>query len=101
MCFGSSDYLKEQFASIDAKLAHPKIISPNFKNSFGQLDIANYDIYLKLLRKTKIEFDFDPIAWRTYISKISSTTKTNYIYIHCGGVSGNQTMLARYRRFIN
>ena len=101
-CVGSLDYLKEQFASIDAKLAHPKIISPNFKNSFGQLDIANYDIYLKLLRETKIEFDllYDPIAWRTLLAKYHQLPKP-IIYIHCDGISGNQTMLARYRRFIN
>ncbi|AEB28647.1 1-aminocyclopropane-1-carboxylate deaminase [Francisella hispaniensis] len=99
-CVGSSDYLKEQFASIDAELAQPKVISPNFKNNFGQLDIANYNIYLKLLRETKIEFDllYDPIAWRTLLAKYHRLPKP-IIYIHCGGISGNQTMLARYQRF--
>lgn len=99
-CVGSSNYLKEQFNNIDSDLVHPKIISPNFKNNFGQLDIANYNIYLKLLRETKIEFDllYDPIAWRTLLSKYHQLPKP-IIYIHCDGVSGNQTMLARYQRF--
>ena len=99
-CVGSSDYLKEQFVSIDAELAQPKIISPNFKNSFGQLDIANYNIYLKLLKQTKIEFDllYDPIAWRSLLTNYHQLPKP-IIYIHCGGISGNQTMLARYQRF--
>ncbi|MDE5019029.1 1-aminocyclopropane-1-carboxylate deaminase, partial [Francisella tularensis subsp. holarctica] len=44
-CVVSSDYLKEQFNNIVSDIVHPKIISPNFKHNFCQLDIANYNIY--------------------------------------------------------
>ncbi|GAB4227109.1 MAG: hypothetical protein Kow0076_8660 [Francisella sp.] len=100
-CVGNSKYLKEQFNSIDKTLSHPKIISLHFKSTFGKLDIDNYNIYLKLLKQTKIEFDllYDPIAWRSLIVEYDKLPKP-IIYIHCGGTYGNQTMIARYKRLL-
>ena len=83
------------------KLTYPKILEPNFKTYFGQLDIENYNIYKNLLDQTNIEFDllYDPIAWRTLLEYYDQLPKP-VIYIHCGGTSGNETMIARYKRFL-
>lgn len=99
-CVGDAQYLKKQFKDIDDNLRDPKILEPNFKTNFGQLDIKNYKIYKQLLEQTNIEFDllYDPITWRILIANYELIPKP-IIYIHCGGVSGNQTMLARYQRF--
>ncbi|AIT08899.1 1-aminocyclopropane-1-carboxylate deaminase [Candidatus Francisella endociliophora] len=101
-CVGDSEYLKKQFRDIDENLNHPKILEKNFKTAFGQLDIKNFKIYKQLLEQTNIEFDllYDPITWRTLITNYELLPKP-IIYIHCGGISGNQTMLARYKRQIS
>ncbi|AJI48140.1 1-aminocyclopropane-1-carboxylate deaminase [Francisella philomiragia] len=98
-CVGDNQYLKKQFNDIDNGLKHPKILNLNFKTHFGQLDIQNYAIYQKLLEQTEIEFEllYDPIAWRALLNEHHKLTKP-IIYIHCGGTSGNETMIARYTR---
>lgn len=101
-CVGDLNYLRQQFYGIDKNLNHPKIISPGFKSSFGQLDLSNYHIYKQLLVETDIEFDllYDPVAWRVLLENYNMLTKP-ILYIHCGGVSGNETMIARYQRLLN
>ena len=98
-CIGNDDYLLKQVNSIDASLKKPKILPKNFESNFGQLDITNYNIYKNLLTETNIEFDllYDPIAWRVLLENYANLPKP-IIYIHCGGTSGNITMINRYKR---
>ncbi|API86990.1 pyridoxal-phosphate dependent enzyme [Francisella uliginis] len=101
-CVGNSQYLKQQFNDIDKNLNHPQILEPQFRTNFGQLDIENHNIYKELLQQTTIEFDllYDPIAWRVLLENYDDLSKP-IIYIHCGGTSGNITMMNRYKRFLN
>ena len=101
-CVGDDDYLLKQFSDIDSALNKPIILTKKFKSNFGQLDIKNYQIYKKLLQQTNIEFDllYDPIAWRVLLENYSKLPKP-IIYIHCGGTSGNITMINRYKRLMN
>ncbi|ASG69003.1 1-aminocyclopropane-1-carboxylate deaminase [Francisella halioticida] len=101
-CVGSSQYLKQQFNYIDKTLNHPQVLESQFQKNFGQLDIENYNIYKKLLQQTAIEFDllYDPIAWRVLLANYNNLPKP-IIYIHCGGTSGNITMINRYKKFLN
>ncbi|AJC49269.1 1-aminocyclopropane-1-carboxylate deaminase [Allofrancisella guangzhouensis] len=101
-CVGNEDYLKEQFFIIDPKQTPPMILVKNFKSTFGQLDIDNYKLYKKLLEQTDIEFDllYDPITWRVLLKNYNQLPKP-IIYIHCGGTSGNITMLSRYNRIVS
>ena len=98
---GNDDYLLQQMNSIDANLSKPKILAKNFESNFGQLDITNYEIYKKLLIDTTIEFDllYDPIAWRVLLTNYDELLKP-IIYIHCGGTSGNISMIKRYERML-
>lgn len=100
-CIGDSNYLIQQFNNIDNSLAHPEILQSSSKSNFGELKKVNYQTYKSLLEQTNIEFDllYDPIAWQVLLENYSKLTKP-IIYIHCGGVSGNETMLARYKRFL-
>lgn len=101
-CVGTNKYLTDQFNSTDNTLKHPQILQKPFKANFGQLDIKNYQIYKNLLKQTNIEFEllYDPTAWRVLLENYDNLPKP-IIYIHCGGTSGNATMIARYNRLLS
>ena len=100
-CVGDDGYLLKQMNSVDANSNKPKTLAKDFESNFGQLDIANYGIYKRLLTETNIEFDllYDPIAWRVLLKNYADLPKP-IIYIHCGGASGNISMLNRYKRML-
>ncbi len=101
-CVGDNKYLKQQFNSVDSTIAHPQILQNKSKTNFGQLNVDFYNIYKKLLLETDIEFDllYDPTTWIYMLDSYNQLPKP-IIYIHCGGTSGNITMLNRYKRATN
>ena len=76
---------------------HPTIIKTYKKYHFGKLYKENYEIYLELLKQTNIEFDllYDPIGWNTLLDMYKNDNNA-ILYIHQGGLIGNETMLERY-----
>jgi 1-aminocyclopropane-1-carboxylate deaminase/D-cysteine desulfhydrase-like pyridoxal-dependent ACC family enzyme len=99
-CVGDSAYLKEQFSALDKdENTHPKILTLDKKHHFGKLYKENYEIWLKLKEETNIEFDllYDPLGWRVLLEHLSEF-KDPILYIHQGGVLGNESMLPRYER---
>jgi len=111
-CVGGDDYLKQQFLElcVDQSL-HPTIISAGKKYHFGKLYLPFYHIWAELKQTTNIEFDllYDPLAWlclqREFIAEntqiaagLESTDKRPILYIHQGGLQGNETMIPRYLR---
>lgn len=98
-CVGDEEYLRKQFFQLEDS-NHPTILKRTKKYHFGKLYKEFYEIYLELLSQTKIEFDllYDCLGikiFEEYISKYNKTTN-NYLYIHQGGVLGNESMLQRY-----
>jgi len=97
-CVGDNDYLKKQFLELesDEKL-HPTIINTDKKYHFGKLYKENYLIWKKLKQQTNIEFDllYDPIGMKTFLS-LPKDKNFTYLYIHQGGLIGNETMVERY-----
>ncbi len=99
-CVGDSEYLKEQFLMLeDDENLHPKILVPSKKRHFGKLYRDSYKIWLELQDKMGIEFDllYDPQGWITLLENPQIFEKPT-LYIHQGGLMGNESMLARYRR---
>ncbi len=99
-CVGGSDYLKKQFTMLEAdNNCHPTILSLPKKHHFGKLYRENYEIWLKLQQQTGVIFDllYDPLGWRTLLAHTQVLSKP-VIYIHQGGVLGNESMLPRYKR---
>lgn len=99
-CVGDSSYLKQQFDMLDsAVLFHPTIIKPKKKYHFGKLYQDSYNIWLKLRHETGIEFDllYDPVGWLTLLDNPQIFEKPT-LYIHQGGIIGNESMSARYQR---
>ena len=99
-CVGDSEYLKKQFFELEEdEKTHPTILSLEKKHHFGKLYRENYKIWLKLQQQTGVVFDllYDPLGWRTLLAHPEVMTKPT-LYIHQGGVLGNESMLLRYKR---
>ncbi len=99
-CVGDAEYLKKQFLMLEENEDfHPKILTPSKKRHFGKLYRESYNIWLKLREEMGIEFDllYDPHGWLTLLEN-PEILKTPTLYIHQGGLIGNESMLARYQR---
>ncbi|NKQ41561.1 MAG: 1-aminocyclopropane-1-carboxylate deaminase/D-cysteine desulfhydrase [Sulfurovum sp.] len=99
-CVGDSIYLKKQFLDLEKdETMHPTILSLDKKHHFGKLYKENYKIWLKLQEQTGVIFDllYDPLGWRTLLAHPKVFDKPT-LYIHQGGVLGNESMLPRYER---
>ena len=97
---GDESYLREQFKMLDSDTTHhPKILTLEKKHHFGKLYLENYKIWLKLQLQTGVEFDllYDPLGWRVLLSSLEILSKPT-LYIHQGGILGNESMLPRYER---
>jgi 1-aminocyclopropane-1-carboxylate deaminase/D-cysteine desulfhydrase-like pyridoxal-dependent ACC family enzyme len=101
-CVGDIYYLKSQFDMLENNpLKQPTIIRPPKKYHFGKLYKELYLIWRDVLYETAIEFDllYDPVGWITLLNrpKLFESSKP-LMYIHQGGLKGNETMLERYVR---
>ncbi|MCB4744382.1 MAG: 1-aminocyclopropane-1-carboxylate deaminase/D-cysteine desulfhydrase [Sulfurovum sp.] len=100
-CVGDTAYLKEQFSILEANQAlHPTIISLPKKYHFGKLYRENYEIWLKLQQQTGVVYDllYDPLGWRSLLAHPVLYEKKPLLYIHQGGILGNESMIRRYER---
>ena len=99
-CVGGDSYLKKQFFELesDANL-HPVILKMDKKYHFGKLYREFFEIWIELKKDTGIEFDllYDPLGWIT-VQKHLKEFKKELLYIHQGGIIGNESMLLRYKR---
>ncbi len=97
-CVGNAAYLRRQLSVLEPDPArHPVIYEAPFKHVFGKPDRASFAIWQALQNETGITFDlvYDPPGWRVLLS---SPLTPPILYIHCGGVEGVASQLARYRR---
>lgn len=98
-CVGNEDYLLEQFKNLK-KDNFPTILMKEKKYHFGKLYKEFYEKYLDLKTQTNIEFDllYDPLGWIVFQKYLDENYRddTTYLYIHQGGIIGNESMLARY-----
>ncbi|SFD25838.1 1-aminocyclopropane-1-carboxylate deaminase [Pseudoalteromonas denitrificans] len=103
-CIGGDEYLKQQFLELCLdETQHPKILSSSKKYHFGKLYKAFFEIWQKLKLETNIEFEllYDPLGWLTLLEHLEREQIERdrpVLYIHQGGLLGNETMLPRYRR---
>ncbi len=100
-CVGGAEYLIEQFHEL-GETHHPEILSLPDKHYFGHLYKEDYQIWLQLLEQTHVEFDllYDPLMWRCLSPWLEQENQPSVIYIHQGGLLGNESMLPRYQRLL-
>ncbi len=99
-CVGDSEYLREQFFILESnEKFHPVILKPKKKWHFSKLYSEHYKIWLKLRKQTGLEFDmlYDPVGWQVLLAN-TDKIDGEIMYIHQGGVLGNESMLPRYQR---
>ncbi|UCM99769.1 1-aminocyclopropane-1-carboxylate deaminase [Sulfurimonas sp. SWIR-19] len=94
-CIGDSSYLKTQMRALAEIPDNLVILEPKRKYHFAKPYKEFYEIYSALHVKG-IEFDllYAPAMWQALLEQ----TSEKIIYIHSGGVSGNESMLERYRK---
>lgn len=100
-CVGGSDYLKDQFTELLGENAmQPEVFQLDSKHHFGKLYRQDFAVWQQLLEETEVEFDllYDPMMWQCLQTWWPNNTDRTLLYIHQGGVLGNQSMHARYQR---
>ena len=97
-CIGDAETLTQLFKKLlpDAK-RYPVIIDSKKPYHFGQPHVELLDIHQAIADASGIEFElmYDAKAW---LVMKDWACDLPILYIHNGGVSGNSSMLARYRR---
>ncbi len=108
-CVGDKEYLKKQFFELETdEKYHPTILETRKKFHFGNLYKENYILWKELKKQTNIEFDllYDPIGIDTFLEYSKFNTENcpteiplgaTLLYIHQGGIIGNETMIQRYQ----
>lgn len=94
-CVGDAKYLKEQMRALHEIPDNLVILKPEKKYHFAKPYREFLEIHKKLL-ESKIEFDliYAPNLWKCLLEQ----TTEEILYIHSGGVSGNESMLQRYKK---
>ncbi len=102
-CVGGSSYLEKEFYNLcKDKLHHPIILIGSKKYHFAKLYKECYQIWLEL-KSSGIEFDllYDAIGWNILLEN-KTIFENDILFIHQGGLIGNQSMLPRYeRKYLN
>ncbi|MEX0336823.1 1-aminocyclopropane-1-carboxylate deaminase/D-cysteine desulfhydrase [Vibrio tubiashii] len=98
-CVGGKEYLIKQFEELGEN-DFPQILELETKHHFGKLYQQDYRIWQQLLDETDIEFDllYDPMMWQCLQSWYKENQDKSIIYVHQGGLLGNESMLPRYER---
>jgi len=91
-CVGDVEYLKKQMRSFGEIPKNLMILKPKKKYHFAKPYKEFYGLYKKL-KNAGIEFDllYAPGMWQALLEQ----TDEQVLYIHSGGVSGNESMLQR------
>ena len=94
-CVGDAEYLKEQMQALEKIPDNLIILKPEKKYHFAKPYPDFLRIYENLLA-AGIEFDllYAPGMWKTLLEQ----TEEEVLYIHSGGVTGNESMLKRYEK---
>lgn len=93
-CIGDVKYLKIQMEALAEIPNNLIILEPKKKYHFAKLYPEFYSIYKKVLT-AGVEFDllYSPAMWIALLNQ----TDEKILYIHSGGVTGNQSMINRYK----
>jgi len=94
-CVGDSKYLKEQMSALHKIPDNLIILEPAKKYHFAKPYPEFLKVYENLLG-SGIEFDllYAPGMWKALLEQ----TEEVILYIHSGGVTGNESMLKRYEK---
>jgi len=94
---GDKNYLLEQMRCLGAIPANLNILEARKKHHFAKPYPELFATYQELI-SAGIEFDliYGALMWHTLLEQMDRFEGT-ILYVHSGGLIGNETMLARYR----
>lgn len=94
-CVGDSKYLREQMSALHEIPKNLTILEPRKKYHFAKPYREFLEMQQKLL-SVGVELDliYAPSLWKCLIEQ----TNEEILYIHSGGVSGNESMFERYKQ---
>lgn len=106
-CVGDAAYLLSQMRTIDGGevgLSYPCILEGATKRAFGKPYPALLALWRRLEEESNVEFDllyapraFEQLA-ESFEREPNRWAGRRLLYVHCGGVSGNESQLRRYAR---
>ncbi|WP_325895428.1 pyridoxal-phosphate dependent enzyme [Grimontia sp. NTOU-MAR1] len=98
-CVGGKEYLISQFEEL-GESCFPTVLESSTKHHFGKLYLNDYQIWKALLEQTGVEFDllYDPLMWCCLNDWLPENQGKTLLYVHQGGLVGNESMLPRYQR---
>lgn len=97
---GGDSYLHQQFAELEADSnCYPKVVSLGQKYHYGKLYPQCLSVW-QLACECGIEFDllYDPVGLILLAQLLDKYPNGDVMYLHQGGLLGNETMLPRYQR---
>ncbi|MBE0492042.1 MAG: 1-aminocyclopropane-1-carboxylate deaminase/D-cysteine desulfhydrase [Sulfurospirillum sp.] len=92
-------YLKKQWQMLEQNEEFfPKILDISQKFHYAKPSLELYKIWSELEQYTHIQYDliYDVVGWRKLL-EYWHTLQGDLIYIHQGGLLGNESMLERYK----
>lgn len=98
-CVGSANYLLQQWQSLDGNHnKHLPTILGNTQFRFAKPNLELFKVINDINKVSNILFDlvYDPVAWNVLLNNLDKIDLP-IMYIHCGGLTGNTTMMNRYR----
>lgn len=97
-CVGTPEYLLEQFKNLDPNSTTFPTILPNLNYRFATPNLELFNLHQQLQTISNIEFDliYDPVGWKILLQHLEQINLP-LLYIHCGGLIGNPSMLKRYQ----
>jgi len=96
---GTTEYLMKQLRQLGEIPQNLHFLETEKKYRFGNLYPEFFRIQNEL-KSSGVEFDYlyAPKTWLSLAENLDAIN-TQLLYVHSGGVSGNETMVARYKRF--
>jgi 1-aminocyclopropane-1-carboxylate deaminase/D-cysteine desulfhydrase-like pyridoxal-dependent ACC family enzyme len=107
-CAGSGAYLQEQMRVLDDSAGQlgsfPEVMFVDMQRVFAKPYKEHIELWHKLQEQTGIRFDliYAPRAFEQLLHSFNTEAaqwqRSEVMYVHCGGVNGNQSQLKRYQR---
>jgi 1-aminocyclopropane-1-carboxylate deaminase/D-cysteine desulfhydrase-like pyridoxal-dependent ACC family enzyme len=101
-CVSRREYLLEQFGYLESESRfYPEILESTKRYRFGKLYPEFYKVWLELQKETGVEFEllYDPLGWLV-MQEFEEILTDGTLYIHQGGLLGNETMSKRYKKLL-
>lgn len=94
------EYLRQQFYLLNPHAEeHPQILNAGKKYHFGKLYPEFYAMWQRVCAAgVQFELLYDPLGFIVLEKYLQQHTTIPVMYIHQGGLLGNETMLPRYQR---